>query len=793
MFNWAYEDHPAGALAIAKARRGHWKIRTFFRPRFPFSHCECWPGRVVDVVYTEAEFAALWRCANHGTGVQLQRKNIHGNLISRASQLWPTGSEEHMAMQMLGPRAVLDLVEARTRPYGCCNVQRIECIRIDTSAQWGRVWSSAQPPRPVPPPGPPPGDDGPPPPPPGGRPPTPMGGAPDGAADPAGEQTQPACKGPPDSSGTAQPSGGGPADIATDAEATICLTQQDHTCRMCGGTAIVGTIWKDGVPRDEQTAADPPRPEVKICGVMVAPMAQPPTIYENCRENVQAAKVERVDKARRELKITPEMKARVGKMVRVSMTACEKKGVFSTKRVQNWLSEHASDLSALKSGKWSNSRFAQSMERLLEVSQPEYEVTAAIKAEPMPGNKPPRLLLADGDPGQLMCLVVVKCFEELLFSHFEDKSIKHLPKMRAVRRAMSKLLKKGAGVVEGDGSAWDTTCGDDVRNAVENPILYHITEIAIKMGLCPEEWGFAHMKECTKAKLKALFRDKAGLFKLVMDAIRRSGHRGTSCLNFWINFVMWTCAIFPEPELFLDPTRRQAVDVTGQTRWWSGVFEGDDSACTLYPKMKDGDALALKFLKWWSDWGFNMKIVFVQKRLTFVGIHIACRDGELISFDDPMDEMPDFIMAPEIPRCFKNAGASCSTRIRLAVVQGNQLEVRRIAKASCIARAHSFKDVCPTIARKFLRYGEELVTGEVEDRDMSMDTYGVEGMGTTPLIEEIETACNRISPADEMMYLEALGFGCSEDALATFEEYVWDYDNLTDFAGFRESLPVAWR
>jgi hypothetical protein len=392
-----------------------------------------------------------------------------------------------------------------------------------------------------------------------------------------------------------------------------------------------------------------------------------------------------------------------------------------------------------------------------------------------------------------MCLVVVKCFEELLFSHCEDRSIKHLPKMRAVRRAMARLLKKNAGVVEGDGSAWDTTCSDDVRKHIENPILFHITEIAIRMGLCPDDWGIAHMKECTKAKLKAIFRDKEGIFKLVMDAIRRSGHRGTSCLNFWINFVMWTCSIFPKPELFLDSSRRSAEDITGQERWWSGVFEGDDSACTLHPKMKEGDDLAVKFLKWWSDWGFNMKIVFVKKRLTFVGIHIACDEGELISINSALDNEPDFVMAPEIPRCFRNAGTSCSPQIRLAAVQGNEVEVRKIAKASCVARAHSFKDVCPTIARKFLRYAEELVGGNVENRDMSLDTYGAEGIGTEEIIEEIEASCSHISPTEEMMHLDALGFGCSLEELASFEEYVWDYDNLTDFAGFRESLPLAWR
>jgi hypothetical protein len=205
---------------------------------------------------------------------------------------------------------------------------------------------------------------------------------------------------------------------------------------------------------------------VPVVGLMVGPCQVKPNVYSKTAHNVKAAVEERIDKKKVDFSLNDADKQRIGRLVRKSMSDHKACGVFGKERIRQWAIDNL-DLESLKSGKWSTQRFKASLENLYSTDEPRYSFKAGIKYECMPEGKAPRLLIADGDDGQLMALAVVKCFEDLLFHHFESKSIKHLAKREAVDRVLKELTKKGAGTVEGDGSAWDTTCNVAIRGLVE--------------------------------------------------------------------------------------------------------------------------------------------------------------------------------------------------------------------------------------------------------------------------------------------------------------------------------------
>lgn len=80
-----------------------------------------------------------------------------------------------------------------------------------------------------------------------------------------------------------------------------------------------------------------------------------------------------------------------------------------------------------------------------------------------------------------------------------------------------------------------------------------------------------------------VYRVRALKYVWTSEAIRRSGHRGTS-LNWWLNFVCWACAICDTPWIFLSGDKCKLTDTSGKDRTWKGVFEGDDSFCRVVVK-----------------------------------------------------------------------------------------------------------------------------------------------------------------------------------------------------------------
>jgi hypothetical protein len=526
-----------------------------------------------------------------------------------------------------------------------------------------------------------------------------------------------------------------------------------------------------------------PLNHLPVVGCLVGPCQRKPNVYAKTAANLLAAIRKRITEKARKAKLDDKDKVRIGRLVGKSMTPDKRCGVFSRDRIQEWAIAHF-DLEAIKSGKWSTERFRGSLENLYAQEHPTFSFKADIKYECMPEGKAPRMLIADGDEGQLMALAVVKCFEELLFTHFEKKSIKHLAKREAIDRVLAELRKAGAKAVEGDGSAWDTTCNVTIRGIVENPVLRHIMGELCKFGVIPSTWMEEHSIACEKKTLKLFFKNKFESLATSIDAIRRSGHRGTSCLNWWINYVMWVCSVFKEPERFLDTSVRNGVDLSGRWRWWNGCFEGDDSLCTMCPPLNEDDDLAPIFLKFWESAGFNMKIVFCKDRATFVGWHLGCDDGEL-----------NGVRCPELPRALANSGVSVSPEGIKAAKEGNRSAVNVLAAASALARASDFAGILPSVSEKYLEYAESVSQSDFTDREMSIRAFGEDGFSASAVRQQIRERNVEVSPLEEMTTMARLGYRATNDEVATFREYVWSLDPavLTDYDAFRASLPPAWR
>lgn len=524
-----------------------------------------------------------------------------------------------------------------------------------------------------------------------------------------------------------------------------------------------------------------------IVGVQIGPCAEPPLVYSNTFENVQSAVQKRLIEKARPCTFTDTDKK---KFFGFAQKACHgKNAIFTKEKVQKWIATH-SDFETLKSGKWSKERLESSLDALYKRCHVDFRLSAAIKAEVMPTGKPPRLLIADGDDGQLMAVLVVKCFEELLFDHFEKKSIKHCGKREAVGRCVGELIpprnrRDDSGAIEGDGSAWDTTCNSTVRGS-ENYILDHIMVCMLELGFAPSEWHEAHQRINERANLKIFYKGKGKAMGIKIAAIRRSGHRGTSCLNWWTNYSMWYCSVFKDPTKFLDAETRWGEDIRGNRRWFNGCFEGDDSLISTSPKLVEGSDIANDVLDFWRRAGFDMKIVFVDDRATFVGWHIAAVRGVL----------HETIRTPELPRAMKTS-VSCSSSAVKAAREDNVAVAKQVGAAACIARAADFAGLLPTVSKKYLDYADTLMVKgeEFYDRELSMRVLGFEDekVTTSTVRDEIERLNLGADPDVEKVWLSGLRYFAEDEELSRFRDYQWSWENLGDYDGFRGSLPQSWR
>lgn len=754
---------------IASTRPGMYTVRveqpaTFWR----------WCGwddipSVVKVNLTGEELSKLDKVVMNQTYAESKPKVRSAIVFQHASTIWPTHSPDDVTMRTLGAWAVTQYrsngsyLDILWRYLPCC-YSRGKQTRLDLCRVGAAAITNG-----VPPPGAPAPSDGssPPPPPPC----------------PTGPQRN--------KLGYPEPGSGNddlhPLGGVNDADSEIRAGREDRVITNAAGVGVIGQST------DTKYAK-------QIVGVVALPVTDPPNVYAREYANIEAAIDNRITRKQRPFTATKDDKVLIGRLVSAAIGNHPRRSLFSTGRVVKWWEERVFD--ELKSGKWTEQRLQNTIEGLCCRVQPQYKLSCDIKLEPMPEGKAPRMLIADGDEGQVLALLTICCIEDLIKKHLPSKTIKGLGKRPAMERVAKELrapktaytrtkqvaagkTSDGVSVFEGDGSAWDTTCSAKLRDCVENPVILHVGQVLKALMAQPDSWVDAHYTVSTVEKLAMTFKKNNEFKKLQIDAIRRSGHRGTSCLNWWVNFTCWHCAIFEEPEAFLDPDQRYGKDHTGTTRWLASAFEGDDSILSTTPKIEEKSELYVSLIQRWERLGFNMQIFIRDKRALFTGYyHALDKDG------------PTGVLMPEVDRCFARAGISCSPTMISHFKDENRMGCMSISRAGALSRAYEFAGAAPTISTKYLRYYESIPATTNIDRELCMKTVGETADFCEPdIVAEILVKNGAATAFDgsEMKRLAAVGFPCTEEELLRFTTRIWDYEVLSDWDGFRESLPNSWR
>ncbi len=742
----------------AANRAGYWTITIPLRTgRRPWIGCLAGTGEEViyrKVNYSQKEYALLDKVVTNQVYAESKAKVHRAVVYQRSLQLWDTGNDDDVAMRTLGAWAISYYKCQANKFYGrsgCC-LPRVPLedffrplrkfrARLTKTGQPETAAVKMTPPS----------DAG--------------GEAQDKSPkNKLGYQVKGA-------SYVNEHEGGGNDDKDSEIRATV----DGRIIRKDCGIGVVG-----------QTTDDTGRKQV--CGVLSQPMSVEPNVYAQELLNANKAIEERITKKQRPYAGSNADELKVKRMV-YQATHGKRNAPFSTKKVLDLI--HTLVYEEIKSSKWTESRVADAVESLCREIDPQFKLKAAVKLEPMPEEKAPRLLIADEDRGQVMALMTIYCIETLIKKHFPEKGIKGLGKKDAIKRVMKacrvprKVAKRLVTVFEGDGSAWDTTCSASIRELVENPVINHVANLVNGfMYATPHTWAEAHASICAQEKLDISYTKNKEFQKETINAIRRSGHRGTSCLNWWMNFVCWHSAIFEDPELFLDPAHRYGRDVTGANRWLSSAFEGDDSFLVTSPKIEEGKSLHMEILQFWERIGFNMKIEIRKDRALFVGYYIGLDESGPL-FDEKKDE---WMMVPEVDRCFSRAGTSCSPSMIEAFQANDRGKCVRLAGSAAMSRAYEFAGLAPSISNKFLEYA---VSCDFEiTHDLNMRT-NEEFDDKSELVEHIR-ALNATCQSEEKI-LTSTGFWCSDQEKNRFVDFMWDYDQLGDWEGFRNSLPQSWR
>lgn len=771
-------------LAIARERPGMYTIKVQMAESWwedLTNSCLCLPGRTeVRVNFTGEEFSKLDKVIMNQAHAGAKTNVRAAIVFQHASVIWPSHTPDDVAMRTLGAWAVTQYrcngqwIDYGCLPFGCLNclhykvrlLRKMDPNRAPFDAHPAAIQNTN-------------GGTG-----------AAHGGTPStGDATPAAEdvprRNELGYVVPGDGSLDRHPCGGATAD-----DTAIRAERDDRVVASEAGLGVVGQSTE-------------PDNEKRFVGVVSLPIAVPPNVYAKEEANVRSAILNRIELQELPFTATDDDKSLVGRMVSASVGNHPRRALFSSRRIVDWWQKHVFD--DLKSGKWSDDRMSRTIESLCARIDPKYRLSCDIKLEPMPEGKPPRMLIADGDEGQVLALLTICCIEDLIKKHLPKKTIKGLGKkpamervaaeLRAPRAAFSKTKKdqqryngnvwEQATIFEGDGKAWDTTCSSKLRECVENPVIHKVGAALKCVMVQPPSWVDAHYDVSKLEKLSMVFLKRNEFRIFVISAIRRSGHRGTSCLNWWVNFVCWHCAMFEQPELFLDPDVRYGRDHSGVDRWIATAFEGDDSILSTTPPITKSDVIYTSLLQRWERFGFNMKIFIREDRALFTGYYLALdRFG------------PTGVMMPEVDRCFGRAGVSCSPAMIEFYKAGDRKGCMSVSRSAALSRAYEFAGLSPTISTKYLRYYESLDAKTHVDRDLQMRTVGVEvDFSESEIVSDITLKNGQAMGFDgaERERFKLVGYQCSDEELSTFSTRSWDYDLLKDWDGFRESLPQSWR
>lgn len=488
-------------------------------------------------------------------------------------------------------------------------------------------------------------------------------------------------------------------------------------------------------------------PDAKPLAVQFLPTSKDKLFYANTpsslRRAIDGRVVQNHDKGAAKLDLTVEEKIELGSAVELCVDDINTSECIS--RIAAWLL-----FEDYKSPKWSIKRAETQLMILMAQWDPNYQLKASIKLEPM-GKKngipvPPRMLIADGDLGAVMSACIVGVLERF----YRKRKGHRMTKGAGKADVMYRVCKQSEGIhnmnriigfiLENDGTAWDVCCGHALRELIENKIIdavvgklghlftpvSHFTEPRKKVDTAKKHtltatpptdgwytklakgaiWGEVDMND---DEAKAQFRKQ---IKEIITAIRRSGDRGTSILNWITNECCWAWVLCGAgSSKFVRYNQQRIVDIFGIERLFRAFMEGDDSLLWLSGLAYTKEQLAVLHSRW-------LKLGMLPKLFQrvdgdvaeFVGWKIAVNHFGL-DWDTAM---------PDVPRLLQNAGYSTAKAAVLAAVSGDSKEFGHVVSPAVMARASSIAMRTPSIARWLCDLALE-ANEDLEDSRFSRD------------------------------------------------------------------------
>jgi hypothetical protein len=386
-----------------------------------------------------------------------------------------------------------------------------------------------------------------------------------------------------------------------------------------------------------------------------------------------------------------------------------------------------------------------------------------VKFDVMAEGKTQRLVSDEQGMRQISRNFIAKIAEELEGSLMHEHNTKHKTKQEVHNLLFRNTKKKWnpyrpGVVVEGDGSAWDSSCGSAVRWHIEQVFETYVVNClgSLLHGLGPEAVEYCMKRISEEMNMQWNYKDHANLFegmmKITCDFVMRStGDALTSFLNRLVNLILWTLSLTKDiyiPKAFRHPIVKYNCRWTPlkkgrhKQRHMFFIFEGDDSILKL-----DREILQYKdeIEAYWQSWGFNMVLKFIidsdpkakdvpgatNCMAEFCGHKYFIQDGSFTK-----------VCGPDVGRRLTNA---LSTSL-----QANQSANGRdaVAAASAAAHAEAFASSSPGLAATFKarsEHYEQKVWKPVKMDVKTQNEIARKARGTTeaaPLDHQYQVAIN---------------------------------------------------
>lgn len=386
------------------------------------------------------------------------------------------------------------------------------------------------------------------------------------------------------------------------------------------------------------------------------------------------------------------------------------------KKIQElWIASGGFEGDTYVPGTWTRSKYENEKQSWRQ-RDPLRAMNLFVKFDVMAEGKTQRLVSDENGMRQVARNFTGKIAEELEGSVMHEHNTKHKTKQDVHNLLFRNTQKKWPTgkpgvIVEGDGSAWDSSCGKAVRWYIEQVFETYVFEALGPLihGMGPEMIKHAMARVSEEMNMQWNYKDHSGLYKGMMmvncDFVMRStGDSLTSFLNRLVNLIMWTLSLTKDvhiPKSFRQPVVRYHCRWTPlkrgahKERHMFFIFEGDDSILKLEREI-------LRFREqienYWRSWGFNMVLKFivssdpttklhegsVHDMAEFCGYKYFIRDGTFHK-----------ACGPDVARRLTN---SLSTS-----VQANQTVNGRnaVAAASAAAQAEAFASSSPGLSAMF--------------------------------------------------------------------------------------------